>query len=121
MQVKQLFVDAYHCEGTLDDADSLMQVMIDCVEAVGARIVNSCKTNYQPHGVTNVLVLAESHCVISTWPEYGYASVDILLCNDDMDPNDVWVLLKKYLKPKEESSQIFFRNLTPLKLAKPAE
>ncbi len=113
MRVKQLFVDAYHCSGQLDDAKLLMKVMTDSVEAVGARIVNSCETNYQPHGVTNVLVLAESHCVVSTWPEYKYAAIDILLCNDTMDPMDVWVLLRDFLKPEEEEAQNFVRQLTP--------
>ena len=100
MKVKQLFVDAYGCKSPLSDADDLMAAMRESVLAVGARIVDSCKTTFQPHGVTNVLVLAESHCVVSTWPEYKYASVDILLCNDSMDPMDVWEHLKVYLKPQ---------------------
>lgn len=113
MQVKQLFVDAYACSGPLDDADALLDEMKRSVEAIGANVINSCKTNYQPHGVTNVLILAESHFVISTWPEYKYAAIDILLCNDTMDPNDVWQKLKPWLKPEQEAAQIFTRRIIP--------
>ena len=113
MKVRQLFIDAYECSGPLDSAEELMHFMRESIHMVGAKIVNSCRTSFQPHGVTNVLVLAESHFVVSTWPEYGYASVDILLCNDDMNPMDVWLNFRACLKPGREASQTFYRCLQP--------
>jgi S-adenosylmethionine/arginine decarboxylase-like enzyme len=40
----------------------------------------------QPHGITCVLVLAESHLVVSTWPEHQFAHIDLFTCRADTDP-----------------------------------
>ena len=37
------------------------------------------------HGVTGVAIISESHVAVHTWPEYGYAAVDIFTCNLDVD------------------------------------
>ena len=57
--------------------------------AVGATEVGRAECRYVPHGVTAVLFLAESHILVSTWPEHKSALVDVLLCNDTMDPEVV--------------------------------
>ena len=56
---------------------------------------------FVPHGVTAVLVLAESHILVSTWPEHRLALVDILLCNEAMDPARAWVAMAHLLEPRE--------------------
>jgi S-adenosylmethionine decarboxylase proenzyme len=38
---------------------------------------------FSPHGVTGILLLAESHMSIHTWPEYGYAAFDVFTCAGD--------------------------------------
>ena len=58
-------------------------------QAVGATEVGRAECRYVPHGVTTVLFLAESHILVSTWPEHKSALVDVLLCNDTMDPEVV--------------------------------
>ncbi len=54
-------------------------------ESVGATVVGQAECRYVPHGVTAVLFLAESHILVSTWPEHKTALVDVLLCNPSMD------------------------------------
>jgi S-adenosylmethionine decarboxylase len=90
MRFQHINVDVYGCECPLDDALFLNEVMISSVNKVGAKVVDSLSHQYVPHGVTVVLILAESHLIISTWPEYKYANIDIFLCNSTMSPNDVW-------------------------------
>jgi S-adenosylmethionine decarboxylase proenzyme len=41
---------------------------------------------YNPQGVSGVVVIAESHLSIHTWPEYGYAAVDFFTCGETVDP-----------------------------------
>ncbi len=63
--------------------------MTRAAHAVGAEVVGKAECRYVPHGVTAVLFLAESHILVSTWPEHNTALLDVLLCNDAMDPNQV--------------------------------
>src|SRR6266700_2928983 len=41
---------------------------------------------FQPHGATCVLILAESHITVSTWPEHRLAHIDVFTCRADTDP-----------------------------------
>jgi S-adenosylmethionine decarboxylase len=84
--IPHLLIDALECDGPLDDAAAIQAAMQAAAEAVGATVVGQAECRYVPHGVTAVLFLAESHILVSTWPEHKTALVDVLLCNEDMDP-----------------------------------
>jgi len=66
----------------LDDFSGIESLMLKAAEAAGATIVQSVFHRFSPHGVTGVVVVAESHLSIHTWPEYGYAAVDFFTCGD---------------------------------------
>ena len=85
--IPHLLVDALDCSGPLDDAEAILAAMKRAAESVGAEVVGQAEYRYVPHGVTAVLFLAESHILVSTWPEHKTALLDILLCNESMDPN----------------------------------
>ncbi|MEG3638476.1 adenosylmethionine decarboxylase [Magnetococcus sp. PR-3] len=118
MKIQQLIVDAYGCQGPLDDAEALIQSMTDAADAVGAQRVGEAQLRYVPHGVTAVLFLAESHILISTWPEHTLAMVDVLLCNPQMDPYQAWQVMAQLLKPQGE---VRFNENTRLIGALPAQ
>ncbi|MBI2940269.1 MAG: adenosylmethionine decarboxylase, partial [Chloroflexi bacterium] len=52
---------------------------------------------FEPHGVTVVVIIAESHLSIHTWPEHGYAAVDVFTCGDDPEFGEVTRLLGQRL------------------------
>ena len=54
---------------------------------MGATIVESCFHHFNPYGVSGAVIISESHLTIHTWPEYGYAAVDLFTCGT-IDP---WV------------------------------
>ena len=87
--IPHLLIDAFGCTGPLDDLDCIGAAMEAGAKAVGATAVGKAECRYVPHGVTAVLFLAESHILVSTWPEYKSALIDVLLCNDQMDPEVV--------------------------------
>jgi S-adenosylmethionine decarboxylase proenzyme len=64
----------------LDDLESVRTLLTSAAEAAGATPVTSAFHTFRPHGVTGVVVLRESHISIHTWPETGYAAVDIYTC-----------------------------------------
>ncbi len=68
---------------------------------------------YVPHGVTAVVILAESHIILSTWPEHHLTLVDVLLCNERMDPQVAWAVLAEVLLPDKIVSQPGVRAVGP--------
>lgn len=82
-----LLADLTGCTG-LDDAARVEAALRAGVEASGATLIDLNVHHFgEGHGVTGVALLAESHISIHTWPEHGYAAVDIFLCgaSNDLD------------------------------------
>lgn len=76
--------NGHDCRGDLKDPKPLLKAMLDGVENSGATARSRSVEKFLPHGVTLVLVLSESHFVVSTWPEFGFASIDIAVCSDSV-------------------------------------
>lgn len=90
-----ILVEFYDCNPTiLNQPETIEKHMNIAAERAGATIVSSTFHHFSPHGVSGVVVIAESHLTIHTWPEYGYSAVDLFTCGDTVDP---WVAFE-YLK-----------------------
>jgi S-adenosylmethionine decarboxylase len=87
MLMTQVLADAYHCEASIEHSDALMAAAVAAAAAVGATVIGEATVRYVPHGLTVAVFLAESHVVLTTWPEYKLLLIDTLLCNPDMDPD----------------------------------
>ena len=66
----------------LNDLAYVRTSMMEAARAVGATIIGESFHQFDPIGVTGVVAIAESHLCIHTWPEYGYAAVDIFTCGE---------------------------------------
>ena len=100
-EVVQLVIDCKQCRGPLKDAKALEQMLVEAAERVGATVLRTARCDYVPHGVTLMAFLAESHLLVSTWPETDFAVCEIMLCNDSMDPSDAWDVVKDVLHPRQ--------------------
>ncbi|WP_116107146.1 adenosylmethionine decarboxylase [Lewinella sp. IMCC34191] len=56
------------------------RILLEAAAAMGAQVVESRFHAFSPHGVSGVVVIAESHLTVHTWPEHGYAAVDVFSC-----------------------------------------
>ena len=74
-----LIVDLRGAE-RLDDIDHIEATLRRCVAAARATLLHIHLHHFQPSGVSGVAVLAESHISIHTWPEAGYAALDVFMC-----------------------------------------
>jgi S-adenosylmethionine decarboxylase len=84
---RHLLAEFFDCNPNVINNNPLIeQLMKEAAVACGATIVQSCFHHFNPYGVSGVVVIAESHLTIHTWPEYGYASVDLYTCGDQCDP-----------------------------------
>lgn len=87
----------------LADTGFIEECLNEAVRKSGATIVRSVFHRYAPQGVSGVVVIAESHMSIHTWPEYGYAAVDFFTCGDAVDPYKAHEYLKSMLESKNGS------------------
>jgi S-adenosylmethionine decarboxylase len=65
----------------------LLAAMRETAARLGCTIMGQLPVAFQPHGTTCVLVLAESHLTVSTWPEHQLAHVDVFTCRADTQPD----------------------------------
>lgn len=100
---KQILVEFYDCDQSkLNDVSFIEGSLIDAAKASRATLISHNFHKFSPYGVSGVVVIAESHIAIHTWPEYLYAAVDIFTCGDTIDP---WVIQEK-LKESFESKNV---------------
>ena len=96
----------------LNDEAYIRKVILDAAKAAKLTIIDCVTHKFQPQGVTGVVVVAESHLSIHTWPESSYAAIDVFTCGKG-DPYDAYKLLVRRLKPKNSYvSQIMRGMLT---------
>jgi S-adenosylmethionine decarboxylase len=74
-----LIVDLHGAEG-LNDIDLIDATLRRCVVAARATLLHIHLHHFHPNGVSGVAVLAESHISIHTWPDIGYAALDVFMC-----------------------------------------
>jgi S-adenosylmethionine decarboxylase len=74
-----LIVDLHGGEG-LNDIDLIDATLRRCVAAARATLLHIHLHHFHPNGVSGVAVLAESHISIHTWPDIGYAALDVFMC-----------------------------------------
>lgn len=83
---RHLIVEVFDADPSLlNDARALEQLLLQAAHAAHATVIESVFHRFSPHGVSGVVVIAESHLTIHTWPEYGYAAIDIFTCGPKMD------------------------------------
>ncbi len=84
----------------LTDVDAVREMMIGAAKASRATVMEVAFHRFEPHGVSGVVILAESHISIHTWPETGYAAMDFYTCGDHTDPSLACEYAAKHLEAK---------------------
>jgi S-adenosylmethionine decarboxylase len=98
-RVRQIAVTARGCSGALSDAGALAVACKAAAAVAGLQVVAEAGHAFTPHGATVALVLAESHVVVSTWPEYGVALIDLATCGPEGGAQALWDSLREFLQP----------------------
>ncbi len=93
----------------LDDVTAIEGSMIEAAQKAGATVIQSSFHHFSPFGASGVVVIQESHLAIHTWPEYGYAAVDLFTCGDQADPWIAFDWLKTAFKAKQHSALEMYR------------
>ncbi|MFQ5881110.1 MAG: adenosylmethionine decarboxylase [Candidatus Methylomirabilales bacterium] len=84
---RHLLIELYGCDPELlKKVDAVKEIMVAAARACKATLVDVAFHEFKPFGVSGVVVIAESHLSIHTWPEYRYAAVDIFTCGETIKP-----------------------------------
>lgn len=86
---RHVLAEVYGCNPeALNDVQQVEHIMVNAALAAGAEVREVAFHKFSPQGVSGVVVISESHLAIHTWPELGYAAVDVFTCGDSVDPWD---------------------------------
>lgn len=111
---RHLLCEYHGCDRELlDRVDFIRAELIAAVARAGATPVQDVVHRFSPHGVTGVVVIAESHFSIHTWPEHGFAAVDLFTCGDLVDPWAAFTHLEQALRAQTHSVIELRRGLLP--------
>src|SRR5213596_710739 len=84
---RHLLIEYYECDvEVLASKEQIRAILLEGVRRSQATLVTDVFHSFSPHGVSGVVVIAESHVAIHTWPEHGYAAVDIFTCGETLTP-----------------------------------
>lgn len=83
---KHYLVDLSQCDpDKISRVDEVRRIFLRAAEESKANIVGEMFHQFEPAGVSGVLLIEESHFSVHTWPEDAFVGVDIFTCGDEMD------------------------------------
>ena len=101
---RHILVELQDCDKeTLNDLDLIREVMMEAAIECGAEVLGESFHRFSPQGVSGVVVIAESHLSIHTWPEYGYAAADVFTCGTTVKPEIATEVLIEKLGSKHNT------------------
>ena len=84
---RHLLLELFDCDSdAINNLEAVKGSLVEAAKRAQATIVDVVFHEFNPFGISGVVVIAESHLSIHTWPEYRYAAVDIFSCGDTLQP-----------------------------------
>jgi S-adenosylmethionine decarboxylase proenzyme len=107
-----ILLELFDCNpNTLINIQHVKDAMIRAAQAAKANIVDTFFHQFKPYGVSGVVVVEESHLSVHTWPEYGYAAVDLFFCSENVLPEKAKDVLREAFEPTEMKEVMVERGL----------
>ncbi|MBM7866028.1 S-adenosylmethionine decarboxylase proenzyme [Heliobacterium gestii] len=111
----QLLAEVWECNPEkLNDVATVEAIMVRAAEKSGADIREIVFHRFEPQGVSGVVVISESHLTIHTWPELGYAAVDIFTCGERVNPWEALESITQELDAEEAHAMEISRGMKNL-------
>jgi S-adenosylmethionine decarboxylase len=108
---RHLILDLYGCDpGILDDYDELTRLLEARLKDGGSYYPPIFGEKFEPQGVTILALLAESHASVHSWPELGYAAVDLYTCGTATATDKAAEFLIRKLGSKHQVQQDLIRD-----------
>ena len=108
---KHCILELYECDPIKLNDESFVKTSLKSASKVaGANLLNMITHKFQPHGVTGLALLSESHISIHTWPESKYAAIDVFTCGKKTMPEKACKLLTRVFQSQSHSLKSFDRD-----------
>lgn len=109
---RHILAEIYGCDSEiLNNKDHIEKIMVESALKAGAEIREVIFHKFNPIGVSGVVIISESHLTIHTWPELGYAAVDVFTCGNIVNPWDACNYITEALKAKNMTATEFKRGI----------
>ena len=109
---RHMLADLHGCDLEIISSQSQMrELLLEAARISGATIVTDVFHTFNPHGVSGVVVIAESHIAVHTWPEHLCVSLDFFSCSDKMNIHAALNYLSTSLKCRSSDLRIMDRGL----------
>ncbi len=115
---RHLIIEMFEAQN-LNDAELLEAALKETVDAIQGTLLDCRVVQFPVHGVTGVAIISESHVAVHTWPEYGYAAVDIFTCNMDVDMQPGIDVMCKHFAPGRIDVREVPRGILPDEASRP--
>ena len=109
---KHLLLELNDCDPKLlNDISFIREIMLVAANESGATVLGESFHQFSPQGVSGVILIAESHLSVHTWPEHGYAGADIFTCGTRVKPEKAAAVIIERLKPRTHSIILMDRGI----------
>jgi S-adenosylmethionine decarboxylase proenzyme len=109
---KHLLLELNDCDRKiLNDLNTIREIMLAAAIESGATVLSESFHQFSPQGISGVVIIAESHLTIHTWPEHGYAGADIFTCGTTVQPEKAAEVIIERLNPKTHSIIQMYRGM----------
>lgn len=111
---RHLLIELHNCAPQpLNDVEHLKEALLEAARMASTTVIDVYTRQFEPQGVSVMILIAESHLSIHTWPEYGYAAVDVFTCGGPFDEAAVVDHLARAVEAKHVSTIRIERGMLP--------
>jgi len=98
---RHILAEIYGCDPQiLNNKEFIEKIMVESALKAGAEVREVAFHKFSPQGISGVVIISESHLTIHTWPELGYAAVDVFTCGESVNPWNACDYMTEFLKAK---------------------
>lgn len=99
---KHITADMYGCKfSDLNNIEFIKSAMLAAIRESNMTLLDFSYHKFEPQGLTALALLAESHMSVHTYPELGFAAIDVFTCGEQSRPDKAIRIIKECLHPEK--------------------
>ncbi|HEU5139605.1 MAG TPA: adenosylmethionine decarboxylase [Bacillales bacterium] len=111
---RHVIAELWDCDrGKLNDIDYIEKTLVNAALQAGAEVREVVFHKFAPHGVSGVVIISESHLTIHSFPEHGYASIDVYTCGEHLAPETAVASISEGLGAETTEKIVMPRGVRP--------